>query len=236
VRIEEFGRPNNKPWEDPRIRVAPTIASLCSAWHRNLSETDRNRLLVPLLPEIAGTITSDEDEETRAWMAADWEVRTHAPLWLDAVIGLESHAKALRSLSPITTVDVAELVQPIIDVVAEGASSHALRRITYPIADIVVSTASNIASDALGATGSYAARCAMESAARVSSRSIIRGDGDRAAHNAAWHLALEALSGLAPNAPALDLENAARRALAWTIPDIQPATVTLIRAMCAVGR
>ena len=50
------------------------------------------------VPRLVGSRGDDATEERRAYLALDWLVRVHTPVWLDLVPALASHAAALRAL------------------------------------------------------------------------------------------------------------------------------------------
>jgi len=98
--------------------VSPVIASFGRAWNDALDDKDR-QMLKPLIPDILNTATTSADEETRAWMATDWLVRTFTPAWLDLAAEngqpqLKTHADALRNLDALTSDALARKAQPII--------------------------------------------------------------------------------------------------------------------------
>jgi hypothetical protein len=85
--------------------VSPCITAFMTNWNDALpSDEERDRLLKPLLPLLIGTRTTLEDESTRAYLAADWQVRVSTPGWLD-LAGLHDHAAGLRNLPAIETLD-----------------------------------------------------------------------------------------------------------------------------------
>lgn len=86
-----------------------------------LGETTRQRLK-PFLPRIVGTRGSEELEQRRGWMAADWLIRVRTPAWLD-LAGLKEQAAALRSLPEITDVDRVLSSQPAIDNAKKAAAA-----------------------------------------------------------------------------------------------------------------
>ena len=101
--------------------VSPAIASFLRAWNDQLNDNTR-QILKPLIPRVVGTRTTDEDEETRAWLATDWLAREFAPAWLD-LAGLTDHADRLRKLDALTSTDLAEQALPIITEASEASSA-----------------------------------------------------------------------------------------------------------------
>src|SRR5437867_694533 len=89
------GREHN----DHPICVSPTIGAFMRSWNDSLpSDTERDRLLKPLLPQILQTVSTKEIEKERGWMAVDWLARTFTPSFLVHVPKLRVHAEALRNL------------------------------------------------------------------------------------------------------------------------------------------
>ncbi len=139
-----------EPWSDAPQCASPVIAAFMRSWNDALPDTDRARLLLPLLPDVIGTRTTDADDETRAWMATDWLVRVNAPAWLDLTPSLEAHAAALRALPPIMSSAVARDSQLVITA-AWDAASVAARYAAW-------AAARDAARDAAWVAGSVAAR------------------------------------------------------------------------------
>jgi hypothetical protein len=80
--------------------VCPVIHAFVDAWREGLPETER-AVLVPLAATIAGSRATPEVEARRGLMAADWLIRTCAPVWL-GVAGLNKQACLLYGLPEIT--------------------------------------------------------------------------------------------------------------------------------------
>lgn len=198
-----------EPWSDAPQCASPVIAAFMRSWNDALTDADRTRLLLPLLPDVIGTRTSDADEETRAWMAADWLVRVNLPAWLDRTPSLAAHAKALRGLRPIMSSAVAADGQSVI--IAAGAAAWAAARSAGG------SAAWDAARDAAGAAARDAARAAAWSAAWYAARDAA-GDAARAA---VWSAAGAAAGG---------------DVLAPAVVTLQASAQDLVRRMCAVGR
>ena len=105
--------------------VSPAIAAFMIAWNDGLpDDTERDRLLKPLLPLTLHTKTTITDETTRSYMAFDWLVRVHTPAWLDAA-KLSDHAKALRSLPELTNAETALAVQQTLGAARAAAGAAA---------------------------------------------------------------------------------------------------------------
>ena len=89
-----------EPWSDAPQCASPVISQFMRSWNDALPDADRTRVLMPLLPEIIGTRTTETDEQTRAWMAMDWAVRVYTPRWLREA-GLTDHAVRIERLAPL---------------------------------------------------------------------------------------------------------------------------------------
>src|SRR4051812_33810713 len=92
-----------EPWSDAPKCACPVISTFLRNWNDSLrTDTDRDRLLKPLIPRLIDTKGSPELEEKRSLMCADWLVRVNTPAWL-RLAGLTVHADALASLPEITS-------------------------------------------------------------------------------------------------------------------------------------
>src|SRR6516165_2280351 len=84
---------------------------------------DRRQELKRYLPNGADVLAGTADDgldETRAWMALDWLIRTYAPAWLD-LAGLAAEASALRELPRITDDATAEAARSAWDAARAAA-------------------------------------------------------------------------------------------------------------------
>lgn len=86
-----------EPWSDRPECASPIITSFLIRWNDRLpSDEARNRLLKPLLLDVVGTRTTDEDEKVRRAMIERWAWDVALPKYL-TVAGLEEHAKAVSA-------------------------------------------------------------------------------------------------------------------------------------------
>jgi hypothetical protein len=93
------------PWSDHPPCACPVITSFMISWNDTLpSDTERNRLLKPLIADIIDTKATPAIEERRSYLALDWLVRVWTPKFLDLVPSLASHATALRDLREIADI------------------------------------------------------------------------------------------------------------------------------------
>ena len=113
-----------EPWSDHPACASPVIAAFLRAWNDNLPDTDRTRLLAPLIPRLVGTAGSPEVEDDRAWMALDWLVRTYTPAWL-RLAGLDAQADRLAGLAEFHAGMDVPSVRPAIGAVRDAAGAAA---------------------------------------------------------------------------------------------------------------
>src|SRR5579872_5139702 len=111
-----------EPWSDAPVCVSRVCRAFAINWNDCMNDEDR-QMLVPLIPKFIGTATTEHDEQTRAWMAADWLVRVHTPAWL-RLAGLTEHAQALEGIARIIDAVTSRAAQPPLDK-ARSASAAA---------------------------------------------------------------------------------------------------------------
>lgn len=115
-----------EPWTDRPACACPVISAFCRSWNDALpTDADRDRLLRPLIPRLAGSRATPEVETCRAWLAVDWLVRTCAPTWLALTKDLEGHAHALRGLPALVSADVVQEHHSTITAAWDAASTAA---------------------------------------------------------------------------------------------------------------
>jgi hypothetical protein len=87
-----------EPHSDEPGSVSPVLRALCTTLNDSLEDEPRQRLR----PYLARTIGTADDgfDETRAWLAMDWLIRTYAPAWLSAA-GLTMSARRISTLPPV---------------------------------------------------------------------------------------------------------------------------------------
>ena len=197
-----------RPWSDSPPCVSPVIASFMRNWNDSLpSDSERDRLLKPLIPALIGTKSTDKLEERRSFMALDWLIRVHAPKWLDLVPALKPHALALRKLEEIG--DLA------------GATAAGVR--VKAAGDAARDAARDAAWDAAWGAAGDAARAAARDAARDAAWGAAWGAARDAARAAAWGAAWGAARA------------AAGDALKPTTEWLQLSAVDLVKRMCALS-
>ena len=200
-----------EPWSDAPQCASPAISQFMRSWNDALPDADRTRVLMPLLPEIIGTRTTETDEQTRAWMAMDWAVRVYTPRWLREA-GLTDHAVRIERLAPL--VDAAAAIASKQTLTAARIAAHDAARAA--------------AGAAAGVAAGDAAWAAAWDAARAAAGAAAWDAAGDAAGDAAWVAAWVA-AGVAAG-------DAAWAALAPTVAELQTSAQDLVRRMCAVGR
>ena len=103
-----------EPWSDHPECVCPVLAAFGRAWNDALPDDRRTILLRPFIPKLIGTRSTWAVQDARAFMAADWAVRTYTPVWLRAA-GIENEAAELEALPVLSSVELCKAAMPIID-------------------------------------------------------------------------------------------------------------------------
>lgn len=111
-------------WSDRSNHVCPVIGVFMEAWREGLRDDER-AILVPLLAKIVRTRATPRIEEARALMAADWLVRTYAPMWLH-LAGLREQARLLYGLPQITEAAQAFEMRAALAQVSHFANAEAM--------------------------------------------------------------------------------------------------------------
>ena len=156
-----------EPHSDHPQCVCPVLAAFGRSWNDSLDDEARNRLLKPFLPRLLNTRSTPDVQDRRAFMAADWAVRTYAPAWL-RLAGLDEHADNLAELRELDSVqafrDAQAVIQPARKVAAAAwAAAWAAARAAAGAAardaagDAAWDAAGDAAWDAAGAAARAAA-------------------------------------------------------------------------------
>ena len=103
-----------EPHSDHPDCVCPVLAAFGRSWNDSLDDEARNRILKPFLPRLVGTRSTAEVQDARAFMAADWAVRTFTPAWLRKA-GLDADAQALEELPEMTSTELCRAAMPVIE-------------------------------------------------------------------------------------------------------------------------
>ena len=147
-----------EPWSDHPECACPVISAFLRSWNDALrSDADRDRLLKPLIRDLVGSRSSEEVEEKRALLCADWLIRKNTPTWL-RLAGLTVRADILESLPEITSFAQIPSIRGPID---------AARQDAYAAWDAAWDAARDAARDAAGAAAGDAAGDAAWAAARA---------------------------------------------------------------------
>ena len=132
--------------------VSPVLHRFGMRLNDLLPDEKRQRLAIylpkPGVPSPLDGTAHDGRDVTRAYMAADWAVRTAAPAWLD-LAGLSSHAADLRALPALTDKDSASTAYTA----CRGAENSAqeARRKSWALLRAADATAADAAADAAAA-------------------------------------------------------------------------------------
>ena len=120
--------------------TCPVIAAFVRTWNDGFpdseeGDTDRKRLIGPLLLPMLDTSSTREVETQRAWMATDWLARVHAPAFLE-LAGLGEHARQLRGLAPLVDDASAGAAQASLSAARSAAESAAVEALAPTVATI----------------------------------------------------------------------------------------------------
>lgn len=111
-----------EPWSDHPECVCPVIAAFMRTWNDWLpTDDDRARLFgdvtdpTSLVRLVVGTRSTLAVRDRRAFMAADWTVRTFTPAWL-RLAGLNGYAAgdAARDALAATVAELQESAQALV--------------------------------------------------------------------------------------------------------------------------
>jgi len=101
------------PYSDHPSCTSPVLGAFGRALNDGLDDERRQRL-VPFIPRLVDTAGDPTADQIRAWMATDWLVRTFAPIWLHKA-GLTDRADELAGLPELTSTELAQRAQPVIE-------------------------------------------------------------------------------------------------------------------------
>ena len=210
-----------EPWSDKPACACPVLGAFLRTWNDDLSDTDRDRLLRPLVLRLVGSRSTPEVEARRSWLAMDWLVRTNAPTWLRLVPALVPHADALTDLPPIVDAQTAAAYQSTFNAAVDAAWVAARAAAVDAAVDAAwvaaVDAAWDAAWDAACAAACAAALAAADVAAMTAAEAAACAAAGDAAGDAAWAAA----------------RAAARAALQPTVVTLQMSALDLIDRMLA---
>jgi hypothetical protein len=171
--------------------VTPVLAAFARSWNDGLDDGARQRLR-PYLGRTIGT-AGDGLDEWRAWLCADWLVRSCAPALLEHA-GLGDAAEALRRLGPLVGDESAERAEPAL-AAARAAAARARgearavrasgRAHGEAPASIIVDGARYAARVVPRTVGSDAARAAIRASSVVAAEAVAE-TACRVVRDAAW--------------------------------------------------
>jgi hypothetical protein len=116
--MEAVARIAGEPHTDTPTCTSPILGAFGRSLNDTLPDAKR-QLLKPLIPKLIGT-ASDNLDQVRGLMAADWIIRTYTPTWL-RLAGLEEQAIALETLPRQVSWDDAEAAVPVVQEVRKKA-------------------------------------------------------------------------------------------------------------------
>lgn len=163
-------------FSDDHPSISPVVRAFAIGLNDSWGDEERQRLR-PFARHLLFTASGPVEDEVRAWLAADWLVRTLCPAFLE-LAGLAEHAGALQDLEPLVSLRSAVGAQP--------AMFHARRA-----GAVAVSYAAREGATAAPGALRVAARSAGTEAAAVAA-GLGRGPGAgpaAAARSTAWDVA-----------------------------------------------
>ena len=120
--MEAVAYVSGEPWSDHPECACPVITAFLVNWNDALSDTDRTRLLVPLIPKVVGTRGSAALANRRATMAVDWFIRVQTPAWL-RLAGLTTQAEKLEAFPEIVDFAKTPSIKPTLDAIRSDATA-----------------------------------------------------------------------------------------------------------------
>jgi hypothetical protein len=237
-----------EPWSDHPVCTCPVIAAFVRSWNDSLpSDAERDRLLMPLIPQLVDSKSTKGIEERRSYLALDWMVRVFTPKFLDLVPALAPHAKALRYLEEIADIAGAVAAGKLTAAAWDAARAAARDAAGDAAGDAAVAAAWDAAVAAAWDAARTAARAAARAAAGAAAGDAAWAAAGDAAGAAAWDAAWDAAgdaawdaAGDAAVAAAWDAARTAARAAAWgalkpTVEWLQISALDLVDRMLAVS-
>jgi hypothetical protein len=109
--MEAVARIAGEPHTDNPTCTSPILGAFGRSLNDTLPDAKR-QLLKPLIPRLIGT-ASDDLDQVRGLMAADWIIRVYTPTWLH-LAGLEEQAIALETLPRQASWDDVETAVPVV--------------------------------------------------------------------------------------------------------------------------
>ncbi len=178
-------------WSDHPSCVSPVLALFGRRINDAMPDELRDTLLRPLVPLLIGTSDDDEADKMRGYIAADWAVRTAAPMALRAA-GHPDEAARLSALPAVvdlrTACRAARTAAEAADLAEATDAAWAAAR--------TVDAASTAAEAADATDAAWAAAKTAEAA-----RAAIRTAGTPTDTDEIWHSAADCLRRMCEAAP-----------------------------------
>jgi hypothetical protein len=207
-----------EPHSDQPTCVSPVVRAFCIALNDGLDDGPRQRLR-PYLTRTIGT-AGDGLDDTRAWMAMDWLIRTYTPTWL-AAAGLCDAAARLRALRTVVSVEqLAPALEALRFARQRARAAWGVRPVAWLAPGLGVRLTAREAAWATAAAAAWAA-------ARAGVGDVA-GDRARAAARAA---AGDAAAVIARSARTGATRTSARAALAPTLETLHESAFGLLELM-----
>ncbi len=212
-----------EPFSDHPKCASRVIGTFLRSWNDSLNNRDR-QVLKQYIPRLVGSKGTPEQEETRGWMAVDWLVRTHTPMWL-RLAGLPDQADRLTKLSEFQAgMDVAQLM-PTLKAIRTDAD--AARETSWTASGAAPGEAHLAAGGAAARAASRdASGAAPPAASRDATPAVARAAAGDAAADAAWAATRAATRDASPAAT--------RAALRPTVVQLQASAHELVDRMLNV--
>lgn len=229
-----------EPHSDRPECASTVLAAFLRQWSNSLRDVDRQGLK-PLIPRLIDSAAAGHVEARRAWMAADWLIRTHSTAWLD-LAGLGVHATVLRHLPEL--VDRATLERARFDVeAAQGAAFDTANKAIWE-ASRAAGGAPSVGVAALG-TAESRVMLSAGGAAWAAGKVIFDDAGCRHAAGTLPEFAAKAACGVAatvaaktfvndptwPNSPGIAAGEMLEKTMAPTVVMLQSSAMALLDRM-----
>lgn len=162
----------------------PVISSFMRIWDRELTNSERESLLNPLIPRLVHLQDDKDLVNIRAMMAADWLIRSHTSIWF-RLAEMDNQADAIERLPEITDFSQCFQLTPILEVGLEEIKSIECGLMKYS----TWNSSKEIVKAAAGDAAQVTARNSAWTAAKETVKTLVQ--------NSIWELEWEATSSLA---------------------------------------
>jgi len=125
-----------EPWSDSPRCVSPVLTQFCRCWNDGLPESDRGRLLGPLIPRLIGTCDglisaygSRTAEFRRAELTVDWLVRDRLPVLLElssneSLVKFAARVKHLPEITCTNSGDCKTILHTVLDIARDTGGNR----------------------------------------------------------------------------------------------------------------